>query len=162
MVIDSFVAVLLDVHLQIARLSKSLSAVLTDVWFLTGMGVDVNLELERQGKQSVTIGTLELFLRLDAFSFNAFMGVKLRMNAQIARMGKGLIAQLALVRSLTGVSIGVQFQIYGRFESGIAELALESVLGSVLIGTAAFPRRTSATSFHESLRCQHSLNRTGC
>lgn len=75
-------------------------------------------------------------------------------------MSKGLIAQLALVRSLASMSISMQFQIYGRFEPGVAVLALETVLSSILIWTTAFPRRASTTSFHEPVRIHYSLNVT--
>lgn len=74
-IIDSFVTVLLDMHVQIAGLSKTFSTILTDIRFLSGVRVNVNLELERQSKQRMAVGTLELLLRWDAFPFNSLLGV---------------------------------------------------------------------------------------
>lgn len=81
LVLGPFVAMLLDVHMQIAWLGKSLSTVFTDVWFLSGVCVYVNLELECQSKKRMAVWALELLLRRNAFSFYSFLCVQLRMNA---------------------------------------------------------------------------------
>lgn len=159
---NPLVAVLLDVHVQVARLGEAFAAVFANVRLLAGVGVDVNLKLEGQGEQGVTVRTLELLFRRGralAFALDPFLGVQLGVDAEVARVGKGFFTQLALVRPFASMGVGVEFKVYGRFEASLAELTLEAVLGSVLVWAASFPGWSSSATLDEAFRREESL---GC
>lgn len=67
-------------------------------------------------------------------------------------MSEGLVTKLALVGSLAGVGVCVEFKIYGGLEPGIAELALEAILGAVLVWTASFSGWPTSAALDETLR----------
>lgn len=73
-------AMLLYVHVQVARLSESLATVFTHVRFLSGVSVNMDLELKSKRKKRLTIGALELLFRLNTFPFHSLLSVELRMN----------------------------------------------------------------------------------
>lgn len=160
---DPLVAVLLDVHVQVARLGEAFAAVFADVRLLAGVGVDVNLKLKGQCEQGVTVRTLELLFRRGRalpFALDPFLGVQLGVDAEVARVGKGFLAQLALVGPFAGVGVGVEFKVYGRLEAGLAELTLEAVLGAVLVWAASFPGWPTSAALDETLRREESLGGT--
>lgn len=131
---------LIDVHIEVASLGERLSADIALVGPLTGVGVDVQFEIEALRKPLATVGTVVLFRRcgtlrvrpLDMFAFEMCHHLVHRGERSIAlvalertlRIVRGLhvvveiaflcersMAELTRVRFVSGVSIDVSLQV---------------------------------------------------